>query len=447
MLSKIIKLVLLICIMAFLPANFVTAQSDLTAVILNEKREQILVDYCIFAETESGKNRLEVYFQVYNSGLQFKPSEDVFKAEYDVTVAVLDKKGKKVAGETLEKSITAPNEAKSKSTTDFRTSQINLSVEPGKFDFRFTLKDKIADKSYSKEFTADARKLKVGQPQLSDILFALAAGPADSTAEQFVKGNLVVVPSLTHGFGGEEKARLLFYIEIYQGDKEDEKVTVQTLLRRRKGEMVYRDTLTAVLDRPIISQLREISIAEYAPGEYELEVEVHGRRGKKLDEKKGEFQINWTEELLLEHNWSLIIHQIELISDSKEMRDLKVAATVEERRKALKEFWAGKDPFAETPRNELKVEFYRRISYANEYFGYLGRPGWKTDRGRVLIRYGAPDQIDDHPFAIDTYPYQDWYYYNPVGGKYREFTFVDDNHDGDYRLVYPLDGFLQTPQF
>jgi GWxTD domain-containing protein len=445
MLSKLTNLVLIISILIYLPPSPAISQGDLTAVILNEKREKIIVDHCIFTETGSNKSRLEVYYQVFNSALQFKPTEEMFKAEYDITVSVLDKKGKKIAGQTQEKSITAPNEAKSKSTTDFRTSQINLTLDPGKFDVRFTLKDKIADKSYSKEFRADARKLKDGQPHLSDILFAMAAGPADSTSDQFVKGNLVIVPSVNHSCGGDEESRLLFYIEIYPGDNEDEKVTVQTLLRRRKGQMVYRDTLTTVLDRPIVSQLREISIDEYAPGEYELEVELQGRRGKKLDEKKGEFLISWTEESLLEHNWSLIIHQIELIADSKELKPLHEATTVDERRKALKEFWAAKDPFAETPRNELKIEFYRRISYANEHFGYLGRPGWGTDRGRVLVRYGPPDQIDDFPFSLSTYPYQEWHYYK--GGRYLKFTFVDDNHDGDYRLVYPFDGLWQTPEF
>ena len=445
MISKLSNLALVIGILFYLPANSVFSQGDLTSVILNEKREKILVDFCIFTEIESDQSRLEVYYQIFNSALKFKPTEDVFKAEYEVTVAILDKKGKRIAGQTQERSIVAPNEAKTKSTTDYRTSQINLMLERGKYDVRYTLKDKVADKSYSKEFTADARKLKDGQPGLSDILFAMAAGPADSTSNQFVKGNLVVVPSVTHGYGGEEEGRLLFYIEIYKGDKEAEIVTVQTLLRRQKGQMVYRDTLSTQLNRPIISQLREISIDEFAPGEYELEVELQGRRGKKLDEKKGEFQINWTEESLLEHNWSLIVRQIELIADSKELKPLQEVKTVEERRISLKDFWAGKDPFPETPRNELKIEFYHRISYANEHFGYLGRPGWETDRGRVLVRYGPPDQVDDYPFSLSSDPYQEWHYYK--AGRYRKFTFVDDNHDGDYRLIYPFDGLWLAPEF
>ncbi|MGH8016129.1 MAG: GWxTD domain-containing protein, partial [Candidatus Zixiibacteriota bacterium] len=241
--------------------------------------------------------------------------------------------------------------------------------------------------------------------------------------------------------------RLLYYLEVYPGDEGPEKVTVQTLIRKRKGEMVYRDTLSSDLTDLTVRQLREISIARFAPGEYELEVEIQGRRGKKLDESKSNFEIKWTEESLLEHNWDLIVKQISLIAEGTELKALEKAKTIDERRQALKDYWEEKDPFPETPRNELKVEFYRRISFANENFGYLGRPGWETDRGRVLVRYGVPDQVDDYPFSLDSYPYQEWYYYKLIGGRYRKFTFVDDNHDGDYRLVYPYDGLWQKPDF
>lgn len=421
------------------------SQHDLTSVILNEKRENIFVDFAIFAANDANQVRLEIYYQVYNHSLAFKPADDLFKAEYEIDITVMDKKGKKIAGESQEKTVSVASELKANSSTDFRTSQMNFTLKPDKYEVRFTLKDKNAGKAFSREFETDAKKLGNKQPTLSKILFAQAAGPSEVTSDQFRKGNLTVVPSVSHSYGGTEDGRLLYYMEIYPGEENLEKLTVQTLLRQKKGEMVYRDTLSTALDRPIIRQLREISIVDFEPGEYELEIELQGRRGKKLDEEKGTFQIRWTEESLLEHNWELMVRQISLIADSKELKLLEEAKTVEERRKALREYWAAKDPFPETPRNELKTEFYRRISYANENFGYLGRAGWETDRGRVLVRYGMPDQIDDYPFSLSSYPYQEWHYYK--GGRYRKFTFVDDNHDGDYRLVYPFDGLWQTPDF
>jgi GWxTD domain-containing protein len=357
----------------------------------------------------------------------------------------MDKRGRKIAGETQEKTITVASESKTKSSGDFRTSQINLNVEQSKYEIRFTLKDKIANKSFSKEFEVDGKKYSVDQPVLSDILFAQAAGPADTNSTQFNKGNIMVVPSVNRMYGGDDDGRMLYYIEVYPGGEDSQKITVQSLIRKRKGNMVYRDTLTSNFEGAAVRQLREVSIEAFEPGEYELEIELQGRRGKKLDQSKGTFQVRWTEESLLEHNWNLIVRQISLIAESKEVNTLEDAKTLEERRQALKDYWAGKDPFPETPNNELKIEFYRRIRFVNDNFGYLNRPGWETDRGRVLVRYGPPDQVDDYPFSLSSYPYQEWHYYK--GGRYRKFTFVDDNHDGDYRLVYPFDGLWQTPDF
>lgn len=62
----------------------------------------------------------------------------------------------------------------------------------------------------------------------------------------------------------------------------------------------------------------------------------------------------------------------------------------------IEQFWKRRDPTPDTERNEYREEHYRRIAYTNEHFKtYI--PGWKTDRGRVYIMYGPPDEIESHP--------------------------------------------------
>ena len=75
----------------------------------------------------------------------------------------------------------------------------------------------------------------------------------------------------------------------------------------------------------------------------------------------------------------------------------------------------------------------------------MGRDGWRSDRGKIYIQYGEPDQIDDYPVAINGKPFQEWHYYRH--GSYRKFVFVDEYEDGDYRLQYPYDGLYQRPDF
>jgi len=59
--------------------------------------------------------------------------------------------------------------------------------------------------------------------------------------------------------------------------------------------------------------------------------------------------------------------------------------------------------------------------------------GWRTDRGMVYIRFGAPENVERHPFETNSRPYEVWRYYN----LNYEFVFVDDTGFGDYRLRYP----------
>ena len=74
--------------------------------------------------------------------------------------------------------------------------------------------------------------------------------------------------------------------------------------------------------------------------------------------------------------------------------------TDEERQHLVEQFWARRDPTPGTPQNEFKEEHYRRIEYANKHWsGNL--LGWKTDRSRIYISYGPPDEIDSHRHRVN----------------------------------------------
>jgi GWxTD domain-containing protein len=120
------------------------------------------------------------------------------------------------------------------------------------------------------------------------------------------------------------------------------------------------------------------------------------------------------------------------------MKAFKKAVTPDEKLRLWNDFWLKRDPTPGTPENEAKREYYRRIEYANVHFSILRKEGWLTDRGMVYITYGEPDQIEDHPFDIDSKAYQIWDYYQ--ASDVRRFLFIDEWGDGDYRLQYPYDG-------
>ena len=84
-----------------------------------------------------------------------------------------------------------------------------------------------------------------------------------------------------------------------------------------------------------------------------------------------------------------------IISD-EERKAFMNLSNDEERDAFIEAFWQRRNPNPDSPENEFREEHYRRIQYANEHYA-AGKPGWKTDRGRIYISWGKPDNTDSHP--------------------------------------------------
>jgi GWxTD domain-containing protein len=107
---------------------------------------------------------------------------------------------------------------------------------------------------------------------------------------------------------------------------------------------------------------------------------------------------------------------------------------VESKRKMLYDFWNKRDEDPSTPENEAKKEYMKRVDYANTYYKTGFREGWKTDRGRVFIVYGPPDEVERHANEIDVKPYEIWFYNSIQGGV--QFVFGDRTGFSDYTLLH-----------
>jgi GWxTD domain-containing protein len=138
-----------------------------------------------------------------------------------------------------------------------------------------------------------------------------------------------------------------------------------------------------------------------------------------------------------------------IISD-EERAAFKRLQTDEEREQFIEQFWLRRDPTPDSIENEFKEEHYRRIAYANEQFA-SGIPGWKTDRGRIYITYGPPDEKETHPSGgsyerppeegggtTSTFPFEQWRYRYLEGvgsGTDIIIEFVDPTMTGEYRMT------------
>ncbi len=117
---------------------------------------------------------------------------------------------------------------------------------------------------------------------------------------------------------------------------------------------------------------------------------------------------------------------------TKEEKDVFLSlSTKKEREEFIKMFWEIRDPDPYTEVNEYKVEIEKRFRYAERYFKEPGRPGWNSDRGRVYILLGPPDEIRDFPMLSG--PYKGIIYW--IYGNYQLIVrFVDHTGNGVYEL-------------
>jgi GWxTD domain-containing protein len=112
------------------------------------------------------------------------------------------------------------------------------------------------------------------------------------------------------------------------------------------------------------------------------------------------------------------------IAPSAELSAYNDKLSLSAKRRFMSEFWQRRDPTPDTPRNEARDNFYQWIQYANQHYreGGRSRPGWKTDRGRVYLRNGPPDEVLQRDQLAKAPPYEVWRYRS---GKDRWYIFAD----------------------
>ena len=122
------------------------------------------------------------------------------------------------------------------------------------------------------------------------------------------------------------------------------------------------------------------------------------------------------------------------ISTERDRDTYEKLNTLDSKKEFIFNFWKIRDMEPETPINEFKEEYMERISFVEARYKTFSRRGVKTDRGRVYLLNGEPDEIDYHPNDYNNKPYEVWQYHSIEGGV--EFIFGDITGYNDYELLH-----------
>lgn len=267
-----------------------------------------------------------------------------------------------------------------------------------------------------------------GRPDLSTL--QLASGVIHDT----LTGGFSVVPNPARVYGGEGLERVYFYCEGYNLSPAADSYDLAIAVVSARPGRVPADTLVESRqarfkgDRERVSVALGVSVVGLSPGEYRLVVMLVDRVGGSATREAG-FLVAGAEEaapvathqLRMTQLEAKYHDQLEYIASPRELAYYR-ALSDSGKQVFLARFWA---------RHNL-AEFARRMETARERYRSAGTDGLRTDRGRIYVKYGEPDEVDRRVIEVDRRPREYWKYY--ANGY--TFVFIDITGSDDYRLAW-----------
>jgi GWxTD domain-containing protein len=382
-------------------------------------------DFLNFASNEHGKSRLDVFIQVPYSQVQFLKAEDGgFIAKYFVTVSIFDEnKDQLIQEKTWNESVETKDFSLTDSKNNYNLSLKSFYLIPAKYVIRTAVEDNDSRKEYSSENKFTVRNLEK-RPAVSDIMLI-----SKWTEE---KGNKKIIPNVSRNVSAQQTG-LQYFFEVYM--IKPEKVNLIYTIEDNDENVLMTDSETKNLDSGKTQIFHTLNDTDFSLGGYILNVVINDSSNNKIASVSKTFFSRWIGIPSSVKDLDLAIAEMVYIASPDELDKIKDAKSKKEKLKKYLEYWKQKDPTPTTDDNPVLDEYYRRVSYANEKFTHYVA-GWRTDRGMVYIILGPPNNVDRHPYEIDSKPYEIWQYYT----LNRSFTFLDDTGFGDYRLITPLYG-------
>lgn len=321
-----------------------------------------------------------------------------------------------------------------------------LHLPAGMYSFKIFGRDRNdARRMDSVSFRLPVRPIGPGAPVMSDIQFASMIRQG-TKGGLFYKNTLDVIPNVG-GLYSEEQS-CFFYAEAYNllGSDDTSKYSVQASVLDAVGrELSSRERPPRRRSESCVI-VDQFPVANLRTGTYTLTLALldtakkvlasSGRKFFVLNRSLGvdssmltagsglplpEYMSMDEGELDREFKWSV------WEATSAEKDQYEKLQGIDAKRRFLTDFWKKRGP-------GVREEYLARAAYANSNFAAMRREGYRSDRGRVYIMYGIPDDLERHPNETDMRPYEIWSFHGIQGGVV--FVFVQRSTGGDYELVH-----------
>jgi GWxTD domain-containing protein len=292
--------------------------------------------------------------------------------------------------------------------------QFGLHVPEGHYDYEIQI---VSGKKIGT--VNDSIKIMKDQYKISDILLASAI-VIDTTERYLRKGNLKVTPHPS-GLFSEQYTTLYAYYEIYDILPGADSLEIIYSIVSQDNKIIRK--ISRYLAKRFSSQAVNfgVNIEGFDPGEYLFRVKVTDPASKEVIEKAVPFTMKGTIRKEISYEGMPYYDEIGYFLTTQ---DYKYFQSLPKEGKAifLKRFWESQNYFV----------IAERFEYADTNYQEGDTKGRKTDRGRVYVKYGAPDEIEKSTIEYyESRPYEHWQYYNG-----NQFLFLDIRGTNEYTLVW-----------
>ncbi len=330
-----------------------------------------------FAGPRADSTLMMLTISIANRVLAFKREADHYKAEYEVGLEA-SQGGRRVMERTRQESVRVLAFRETTRADESVLFRQFLALPPGTYDMRLTVRG-------ANQKTGSAIEATVGVPQLSSGTVSSPV-PMYSVVPRDRRGTmpqLLATPRSTAVFGRDSIVPL--YVEGY-GSGTQFPVTVRAT-SDAGGGILWSDSVDLPLRGELFSGVIEVPVARLGVGI----ITVGVSRAGSIDTVRTPVFVAFGEDLPVA-TFSQMVDYLRYYASIAKLQTLRSAAP-EQRASAWAQFLRETDPNPGTPEHEGLRDYFGRVAQANVQFREEGSAGWMTDRGRVFVTLGRPDQV------------------------------------------------------
>lgn len=362
---------------------------------------------------KDGRVLEEIYIRIPNNEIAFERSGNRFVSRVRINVDIVDREGSTVVHESEEHEFTEDTETRVGNSLYFQTLIKRCYVPPGAYRLTFEIEDLEARKltlkgmvkgKFCKSAVRDAR-LEV--PEIPDDTPSFSL-PEFVWSVDTVNGKTVYHPNPPRMYG-LYKDTLIAYVELYLPDELAKAPTFEFKSYVLDPDGNTMSSRAVSLPNPAVSAqdeglrvypivIRE-DLATFPAGAYSLHFSFGLEKRVLSRVRGGTFSVAWDM-----RTWEVprrdYLTEARFLLGDKEFAKFR-ELTVGEQERMLDEMWKTEDPSPETGVNEAYEAYLDRLAYVNRHYAESTREAIFTDRGRIFMKWGPPDEFIEDVIPVN----------------------------------------------